>query len=137
MSIDDDWHLFVLHYLFLNRIQEELDEFKGAWNNHQVSTERNETPLGMIATRAQLFPPEEVIDDDEYGLEDNLNVNIDDGDDFSVPCDPIFCPLSVHNLAVFQSRVKPLTLDTPPEDLEKWFYITIEYILEIKELQLA
>lgn len=30
MSIDDEWHLFVLHYLFVPRIKEKLDEFKNA-----------------------------------------------------------------------------------------------------------
>ena len=61
----------------------------------------------------------------------------DNGDDYCVPCDPIFCPLSPANLAIFEARVKPLSLDTPPKDLENWFHTTIEYILEIKEIQLA
>ena len=136
MCIDDEWHLFVLHYLFLPRIQEELNEFKNAWNNHQISTERNETPLQMLVLRANNFPPDEVVDDNEYGVDGDVDVD-DDGDDYCVPCDPIFCPLSPANLAIFEARVKPLSLDTPPEDLENWFYTAIEYILEIKEIQLA
>ena len=51
-------------------------------------------------------------------------------------CDPIFCPLSNVNLAIFKARVKPLTLDTPPEDCENWFYTTVKNVLEIKEQQL-
>ena len=136
MSIDDDWHLYVLHYLFLPRIQEELDEFKSALNNHQVSSERNQTPLQMLVLRADKFPPLEEIDDNNYGVDDDVNVDEDDGEDHCVPCDPIFCPLSTVNLAIFKARVKPLTLDTPPEDCENWFYTTIKYVLEIKEQQL-
>ena len=141
MSIDDEWHLFVLHYLFFSRIQEELNEFKCAWNNHQVSTEGNETPLQMLVLRADSFPDPVDVNDD-YGVEEEANIRVDDdenddGVDYSVPCDPIFCPLSLHNLALFQARVKPLTLDTPPEDLENWFYIAIEYVLEIKEIQMV
>jgi hypothetical protein len=137
MSIDDEWHLFVLHYLFIPRIQEELDEFKGAWNNHKVSTEKYETPLQMLALRKNNFPPEEIIDDEEYGVDENNNNDVDDGEDYCVPCDPIFCPLSEHNLAIFKARVQPLSLDTPPEDCVNWFYSTIEYILEIKQKQTA
>jgi hypothetical protein len=137
MSVDDDWHLYVLHYLFLPRIQEELNEFKNAWNNHQVSTERNETPLQMLVTREDDYPPLLVRDDDEnYGVDFDENPNVDDGRNHCVECDPIFCPLSPVNLAIFKARVKPLTLDTTPEDCENWFFTTIKYILEIKEQQI-
>ena len=75
MSIDDDWLLSVLHYLFLPRIQEELEEFKSALNNHQVSSERNQTPLQMLVLRADNFPPLEEIDDNNYGVDDDVNVD--------------------------------------------------------------
>ena len=100
MSIDDEWHLFVLHYLFFSRIQEELNEFKCAWNNHQVSTEGKETPLQILVLRADSFPDPVDVNDD-YGVE---------------------------------ASDKPLTLDTPPKDLENWFHIAIEYVLEMKEI---
>ena len=109
----------------LPRIQEELNEFKNAWNNHQVSAERNETPLQMLVLRANNFPADGVVDDNEYGVDGDVDVD-DGGDDYCVPCDPIFCPLSPANLAISEARVKPLSLDTPPEDLENWFHTTIE-----------
>ena len=56
MSIDDDWHLYVLHYLFLPRIQEELNDFESAWNNHQASSERNQTTLQILVLRTDEFP---------------------------------------------------------------------------------
>jgi hypothetical protein len=31
-------HTQILHFVFLPRIQEELNEFIGAWNNHWLST---------------------------------------------------------------------------------------------------
>ena len=120
MCIDDEWHLFVLYYSFLPRIQEELNEFKNAWNNHHISTERNETPLQMLVLGANNFPPQEIVDENEYGVDGNEDVD-DDGDDYCVPCDPIFCPLSIENLAIFEARVKPLSLDTPPENLANRF----------------
>ena len=132
MKIDDDWHLFVLHYLFLPRIEEELDEFKNAWNNHPVTTERNETPLQMLVLRDGNYPPE-VIDEEEYGVDDD-NDN-DDGEDYRVPCKPVFCPLSEANYTIFVNNIKPLNLDTPPYELKGWFYDAIEYISVLRNNQ--
>ena len=67
----------------------------------------------MLVLRANNFPPEEIVDENEYGVDGNVDVD-DDGDDYCVPCDPIFCPHSPKNLAIFEARVKPLSLDTPP-----------------------
>ena len=133
MKIDSDWDMFVLHYLFLPRIEEELDEFKHAWNNHPVSSERNETPLQMLVLRDGNYPPEEVIDENEYGVDDD-NDN-DDGEDYRVPCKPVFCPLSELDYTTFVNYIKPLNLDTPPYDLKNWFYTTIEYINVFKNNQ--
>ena len=77
------------------------------------------------------------LDENEYGVHGNVDVD-DNGDDYCVPCDFIFCPLFPENLAIFEARVKPLSLDTHthPKNLANWFYTTIEYILEIKVIQL-
>ncbi|KAI9549071.1 hypothetical protein NQZ68_003606 [Dissostichus eleginoides] len=37
-------HLFCAQYVFLPRIQEDLDTFTDGWNNHSLRTERNLTP---------------------------------------------------------------------------------------------
>lgn len=134
MSIDNDWHLFVLHYLFIPRIQQDLDRFKNIWNNHSVSTERNLTPLQMLVTRYDNFPPPEDIDEDEYGIGDD---DVDNGEDHQVPCDPMICPMTPHNLNIFKCQILPLSLATPESDLENWFYTAIECILKIKIQQEA
>lgn len=46
-------HLFVLHYVFLPRINKAIEEFENAWNHHGVRTEREMTPdqlltMGML-----------------------------------------------------------------------------------------
>ena len=48
MKIDDVWHIFTLQYLFMPRIQDDLNEFKETWNNHALSTESNRTPLQLL-----------------------------------------------------------------------------------------
>ena len=40
--------MFVLHYLFLDRINESLSEFRKAWNNHKVRTEHNKSPVQIF-----------------------------------------------------------------------------------------
>ena len=44
-------HLFVLHYIFLPRINWTLGEMAGSWNNHPISTERNRSPRQLWHSR--------------------------------------------------------------------------------------
>jgi len=45
LNVDDNMHIFVLHYLFLSRVNALLEEFRNVWNNHKVRTLHNKTPL--------------------------------------------------------------------------------------------
>ena len=40
-----DIDLYALHFVFVPRINNMLQEFSSMWNNHSVRTERNLTPL--------------------------------------------------------------------------------------------
>lgn len=40
----NEQHLFVLHYIFLPRINRSLQQFHDAWNHHGVRTENGHTP---------------------------------------------------------------------------------------------
>ena len=44
LNLDNDVHLFLLHHVFLPRINFGLSEFKALYNDHRLSTERNWTP---------------------------------------------------------------------------------------------
>ncbi len=37
-------HLYVLHYVYLPRINHALDEFQRGWNHHSIRTEGNHSP---------------------------------------------------------------------------------------------
>lgn len=37
-------HLFCAHYVFLPRLQRDIDTFTNAWNDHSIRTEQNLTP---------------------------------------------------------------------------------------------
>ena len=41
---NNDVHMFVLHYIFLPRINRSIDSFVAAWNNHPLRTEHNWSP---------------------------------------------------------------------------------------------
>ena len=47
LDILDNVHLYILHYVFIPRINRSLDEFFQQMNNHPVSSENNQSPLQM------------------------------------------------------------------------------------------
>ena len=44
LQIDNELHLYCLHYVFLPRINQHLADFRSGWDCHPLSTERNRTP---------------------------------------------------------------------------------------------
>lgn len=55
---DNDIHRYSLQHVYLPVIQERLDTFRAAWNNHRLRTESNRTPNqiwmeGMVANHQQ------------------------------------------------------------------------------------
>jgi len=56
-------HLFCAQYVFLTRIQQDLETFTDGWNNHSIRTERNLSPnqlweIGKI--QDPVSPPDNV-----------------------------------------------------------------------------
>lgn len=48
LNADNEEHLFVLHQVFLPRINRSLDEFVNQWNSHPVSSAGNQSPEQMF-----------------------------------------------------------------------------------------
>ena len=53
LNPNDELDLVALHYVFIPRINENLEKFKVSWNNHNLSIEKKKTPnqlytLGML-----------------------------------------------------------------------------------------
>ena len=44
LDVTNPLHLFVLHYVYLPRINATIDSFVEAWNKHSIRTERNWSP---------------------------------------------------------------------------------------------
>ena len=81
LNPNDELDLAALHYVFIPRINENLEKFKVSWNNHKLSTEKQKTPnqlyiLGMLNlfgseyTAVKDFFESNVIDSNYYGVEE-------------------------------------------------------------------
>ena len=115
-------HIFTLQFLFMPRIQADLDQFVSMWNTHKLSTERNRTPqqiLNFYMVDSTAAP--EIVDSDDYDEEEEGEHDVDNDPLFAaaeeelhrVICDPIECPLSEVKLLEFRQRVEPITLIVP------------------------
>ena len=47
LNVDNEIHLYCLHYIFLTRINHALNMFVDGWNNHPLSSEHNMTPVQL------------------------------------------------------------------------------------------
>jgi len=108
MDIHDNVAMYVLRYMFLPRIQQDLDQFIRSWNGHHVSTERYLTPLQMMELRKCDVPP---------APEELVYVAYDDEDDKLLPNQPhvttdvLGSPFDEdEQLRYFEQQVQPLQL---------------------------
>lgn len=44
LDIDNDIHMFCLHYVYTTRINDTLEQFMGGWDNHPIGSAGNLTP---------------------------------------------------------------------------------------------
>uniref|UniRef100_A0A3B1JIP5 Integrase core domain-containing protein n=1 Tax=Astyanax mexicanus TaxID=7994 RepID=A0A3B1JIP5_ASTMX len=48
LNLDNEMHLWALHYVYLPRINRDLSAFASQWNNHGLRTERHQSPLQIF-----------------------------------------------------------------------------------------
>ena len=110
----NDMHIFSLHYVYLPRINQALQEFVQSWNHHGMQTERGLTPHQLFtsgslrlqnagSTALDFF--EEVLD--TYGIEDTGNVSMD-SDEQGVEVPPIDTQISEQQMGILRNLVNPL-----------------------------
>ena len=101
---DDDNDLFVLHCVFLPRINHSLNEFTRAWNVHPLRTERNWSPRKMwINSTLQLDESETPQCLDEYGI-DHYGPATDE-DHYTIDVPETAVPLQAEQLQEFTESV--------------------------------
>ncbi len=92
LNPDNEEDLYILHYIFIPRINVQLIQFLHAWNNHHIRTELGLTPLqlwhrGMLS--ADLVWQQEIASgftaSPDYGIEDGCFVNCFDQPHVVIP----------------------------------------------------
>lgn len=48
LNPDNEMHIWALHYVYLPRINKDLQDFMGQWNHHSLRTEHHMTPLQLF-----------------------------------------------------------------------------------------
>nr|XP_023660474.1 uncharacterized protein LOC111840163 [Paramormyrops kingsleyae] len=107
LDLSSELHLFLVHYVFIPRLQSDLQRFLECWNSHPIRTENNLTPdqlwhIGMLQSQNPVLEPEGLTDF-SFTPED---LHEDTGD-LGVLVPEIGCPLSHQNLAVLQTVINP------------------------------
>jgi hypothetical protein len=109
--------LFVLHYLFMDRINEDIQVYIGTWNKHQLRTVEGEySPEQLLVLHHNQSASLDVeIDNAEwYGVDLQGDEADDEEDDDDIPyvrVDPIHCPLSDEKMAIYRTMVHPIPLN--------------------------
>lgn len=108
LDLSSSVHLFCCHFVFIPRLQAQLDLFRDGWDNHPLSTERNLTPNQLWHTGLQHTPEDNdedlnipLIDWESSGLtpcDTNCGVNVPESD----------CTLSPDDLAGLRVAVDPM-----------------------------
>ena len=102
--------LFCLHYIYVPRINEALQQFQDAWNNHSLSTESNRTPLQLYTLYSignPLFSDDSHVDTSQYGIDSQSDVEeVKESETVDVPETDI--PLSDASYSSLCSIIDPL-----------------------------
>ena len=106
LNVDNIIQMFVLHHLFLDRINESLSEFRDAWNNHKVRTEHNRTPVQiLIMASVNNNNHGVVVKDEVMAILDDVDIEENEYYANQVVCDSPYCPFNVQQLSLFRERV--------------------------------
>eukprot|EP01038_Epipyxis_sp_PR26KG_P016209 gene16209-22048_t len=116
LHYDDVQVVFCIHYLFIPRINEDLENFRGGWNNHKIRTENNKTPNQLLLMYDELVGSiPTVVDELDYGVYDDIDVEDNDIEQRIV--EPIQCPLSNMQFQLFKNQIQPLSSTMKDEQL--------------------
>ena len=135
LDISNVWHIFTLQYMFMYRIQEELNDFKSHWNNHPLESEHNRSPLQLILLRNCDINYDDPINLEYFGVDEEMNEELDE-EFLQVICEPLISPLSPENLMHLKNQINPLTKHIPVSDLTDRFHFALNYVLELGQTQM-
>ena len=115
----NELHLFALHHTYIPRINRCLQEFKGQWENHPLSSEGNRSPLqlytsGMLENELSGYAGVESVFDLEnahdYGFDPAGPFPVED-EDYQVVVPETSLQLSHEQMADLENRCNPFQED--------------------------
>ena len=112
LDIENSTDRFCLHYVYIPRINADLESFRLGWNSHALSTEGNRTPLQLFIAYSHgnsLFNNDDDVDLQKYGTDED-DVSDEDLEAVEVPL--TLSPLSIEESQVLQASVEPLRTST-------------------------
>jgi hypothetical protein len=140
MDTHNIMHKYVLHAMFLDRINEGLDLFAGVWNNHKISTENFRTPLELLVIRKDLTAPALGEPAEEYASSSGSDIgseNSSENSDESIPAvevEDVHCPFSEEeDKDYFHNTIEPFTLNDVGDTLSTRFFDAINFAKDIIE----
>ena len=66
LKVNNEEHLFYIHYVYKAVINQMLSNFKNSWLNHKIRTARNKTPLQLFIMGMQQIGNESSVVASEY-----------------------------------------------------------------------
>lgn len=109
LSIANETHLFCCHFVFLPRLQDDLDTFRNGWDNHPLRTEGHMTPNQLWELGRTHYPipgPDNTEGMDILNIEwENSGLPFDDQSGIIVP--DTACPLSDGQMTALRDAVNP------------------------------
>ena len=134
-SFSDLLPLWCLHYMFLPRINADLQRYMDRWNIHKIRTEQNKCPARLLLENAHLSAAEYVdVDDENYGLDllyhDSDNEEGNYYDSLAIPSvvmdPPVNCPLNQFQLSSLTNMYQPFTLND--SELKERFLVVFSFV---------
>ncbi|XP_051805331.1 uncharacterized protein LOC127534365 isoform X1 [Acanthochromis polyacanthus] len=109
LSIANDTHIFCCHFVFLPRLQDDLDTFCSGWDNHPLCTEDHMTPNQLWELSCTHYPVP--APDNTEGMDipdidwESSGLPSDDHNSVGVP--HTACPLTERQMAALKNAVNP------------------------------
>ena len=121
LDVCSEIDLAALHFVFLPRINSNLEKFKASWNNHKLSTEKQKTPnqlyiLGMLRvfgsnyTAVREFFENDTVPED-YGVSEPEDAEPVREDTNEVVAPSNTAQISAECLVELQASLEPLSQD--------------------------
>ena len=110
LDITNECHMFCLSYIFIPRINKDLQTFQSSFNNHSLRTERGFTPLQLYIQGFLQQRQESILSEDElvnYGIDNDGPVPppSEGMDEIVVP--PTHNPLTNEQYHILLQQIQP------------------------------